>query len=281
MDSKPRILITGGTGYIGSNVMKYLKDKGFEVENLDRHTFCFELFQEFKPEIILHFATFFSNADDPINAKKFLDSNIDFGMRVACACDKYKVKTFVNFTTFQLHYNDEEYNPVNLYAATKKAFMDILEYYHQAGKFKVINVELNSVYGPWDKRPKLIPILLQSIKTGKEVVLSNLEKVVDLINIKDIFTVVNNIIKGSFTANYFVITGRNISIKELIVIIENLSGHKINLKINEYTLKREINNPVWNFRTDDYIIYSFCIINTLEFYLESIIDNEEYYADLS
>jgi len=281
MDSKPRILITGGTGYIGSNVMKYLKDKGFEVDNLSREDDHEYIFEHYKPEIVLHFATFFSNLDTLSDMRNFKKSNISFGMEVAHYASIHKVKTFVNFTTFQLHYNDEEYNPVNLYAATKKAFMDILEYYHQAGKFKVINVELNSVYGPWDKRPKLIPILLQSIKTGKEVVLSNLEKVVDLINIKDIFTVVNNIIKGSFTANYFVITGRNISIKELIVIIENLSGHKINLKINEYTLKREINNPVWNFRTDDYIIYSFCIINTLEFYLESIIDNEEYYADLS
>lgn len=289
MDSKPRILITGGTGYVGSNVMKYLIEQGFEVENLDRIDYNNELigqrFYDFKPEIVLHFATFFSNLDTLADMRNFKESNVSFGMEVAHYASIHKIKTFVNFTTFQLHYNDEEYNPVNLYAATKKAFMDILEYYHQAGKFKVVNVELNSVYGPWDKRPKLIPNLLKLIKSQsilEKVSLTNPDKIVDLVNIDFVCKSILSIIDGTYKHDYMTISGKWISMFELVKMIESISKVKLNVEFNsEKKINREIMKPYEEDQSDWYDTTNVKDNRELLSYIRLIIQKEEYYAYLS
>jgi CDP-paratose synthetase len=285
MDSKPRILITGGTGYIGSSVTKFLSDNGFRVEVVPRFYDIESIFIMFQPEIVLHFATHFSNNDDIDDVKKFIDSNIYFSTIIAHFSDKYKIKTFVNFTTFQLHYKDQEYNPVNLYAATKKAFMDILEYYHQSGKFKVVNVELNSVYGPWDKRPKLLPNLLKLIKSQsflEKVSLTSPDKVVDLVHIDFVCNRILDIVYGLFKYDYMTISGTLISMFELVKMIENISKVKLNVEFNSVKkINREMMVPYKQDQSDWYYTTNVKDDRQLLSYLRLIIQNEEYYANLS
>jgi CDP-3, 6-dideoxy-D-glycero-L-glycero-4-hexulose-4-reductase len=284
MDSKPRILITGGTGYIGSNVMKYLKDNGFEVENVLRYKSIEPYFSIFKPEIVLHFATYFTNSSSYMDARHMEDSNILFGMRIASYCSAYKVKTFVNFTTFQIHYNDEEYNPVNLYAATKKAFMDILEYYHQSGRFRVVNVELNSVYGPWDKRKKLIPILLEAMVNDNKLKLNNRHKKVNLVHISFVCKAIFAIISGSYTNDYIIINGQELELFDIVRSLDEMvtdSKLSENIEWDSHKFEREtFNVPKMTLSEDDYdlIVQDMTYFKT---YLREIIDNGAYYANLS
>lgn len=288
MNVKPRILITGGTGYIGSNVMKFLIEKEFLVYNLTRNDFVNQMtdvvFNKIKPEIVLHFTTYFSNLDTYSDMLNFEDSNIAFGMDVAYFCDIYHVKTFVNFTTFQLHYNNFEYNPVNLYAATKKAFMDILEYYHRSGKFKVVNIELNSVYGPWDKRSKLIPNLLKLIKTQytiEKLSLTNPNKIVDLVNILFVCNKILDIIYEVYNLSDMVISGEWISIIDLVKMIEKISKTKINVEFNSgENINREMMYP---YKDKDYDRYYNVTVKDeigLQYYLNQIIKKEQYYIDI-
>ena len=69
-----------------------------------------------------------------------------------------------------MHKNSEEYLPLNLYAATKKSFQDILKYYENTYKsVKFYNLFLHDIYGENDQRDKIIHTIIKSHKKNKKV----------------------------------------------------------------------------------------------------------------
>ena len=58
-----------------------------------------------------------------------INSNILFTTSVLEACPKKKLKWYINISSVMIHKNSENYLPLNLYAATKKGFLDILKLY--------------------------------------------------------------------------------------------------------------------------------------------------------
>ena len=69
-----------------------------------------------------------------------MSSNITFGTQLVEAMVANGCYQFVNTGTSWQHYENDEYNPVNLYAATKQAFEDILRYYVETSALRVITL---------------------------------------------------------------------------------------------------------------------------------------------
>ena len=63
------------------------------------------------------------------------------------------VKILVNTGTSWQHYENKDYSPVNLYAATKQSFEAILQYYVEVASLKAITLKLFETYGLDDPRP--------------------------------------------------------------------------------------------------------------------------------
>ena len=101
-----------------------------------------------------------------------IDSNIKLGTFILEAMKQHGCKYFINTSTYWQHYKN--YNqPICLYAATKKAFEDIIEYYCIDGGIKAISLKLHDVYGYDDHRGKLLNTL---IKNGDSEKVFNLTK---------------------------------------------------------------------------------------------------------
>lgn len=79
-----------------------------------------------------------------------------------------------------------EYNPVNLYAATKKAFEDILVYYVNAFRITAVTLELPDTYGPNDPRHKLFSALREAQKNQKILDMSPGAQSIDLVHVNDV-----------------------------------------------------------------------------------------------
>lgn len=189
-----RILITGITGYIGSHLARELLQE-HEVFGLVRdpiHTEYLEDIQErlkllvydgtyesmesalqqSKPDLIYHLATYYTGSHDGKVLPAMLAANITLGAYLLEAMTKAGCKNIIYASTVMEYYQTDSYCPVNLYAATKRAFSDLMYYYADAGWIRTGILVLSDTYGPDDHRPKILNLIQQHIDTEQPIALS-------------------------------------------------------------------------------------------------------------
>lgn len=269
-----RAIITGATGFVGSNLCKYLIDNDWKVFVISRPSSNYtnindilnkikvfeydgdvenliSYFNKVKADVIFHLASFVSIDHSSIQIDSLIDSNIKFGMNILEAMKKSQTKLLINTGTFWQHYNSNEYNPVNLYAATKQAFVSLIRYYVEVENIKVITLKLFDTYGEFDTRIKLINLLDKFSREGKQLDMSPGEQLLDLVHIDDVVRAYviayEHLLKYSIGyQEYGISSGKPIKLKNLIEIFEKIKNKKniANLGALEYR-NREVMIP-WN-----------------------------------
>ncbi len=240
-----KILITGVSGYIGSNLARKLIDNKTEVHALilpdinfeyledikDRIAFhiyngttesVFDAVKKSEPDIVYHLASLFLSehrSDDIINLIK---SNVLLGTQMLEAMSKNGIHKIINTGTSWQHYLNQDYNPVNLYAATKQAFEDILRYYTEAGFISAITLHLFDTYGPGDNRPKLFKLLKNAAENNQTLNMSPGEQLIDLVYIDDVvnaFQIAGNYLlqkNDIINTVYGISSGNPIPLKQIV-----------------------------------------------------------------
>jgi nucleoside-diphosphate-sugar epimerase len=241
----PTALITGGTGFVGSNLAKRLVRDGWQVciivipnDNLDQIKVIAEqvilhvhdgstegmnrILAEAKPDVVFHLASLFLSEHSSADISRLVCSNILFGTQLLESMATHKVMGIVNTGTSWQHYENRGYSPVNLYAATKQAFEDILQYYVEAKGLQAITLKLFDPYGPNDPRPKLFHLLNKIAHEGTSLAMSPGKQMIDLVYIDDVvqaFVVAAKRLKDGYIQEherYGVSSGKPIPLKELV-----------------------------------------------------------------
>jgi nucleoside-diphosphate-sugar epimerase len=145
------------------------------------------------------------------------------------------VKWFLNTGTFWQHFQDHDYSPVNLYAATKESFETLARYYLETSLLNYATLELSDTYGPDDTRGKIIYLLLEHAGKQTSIDLSAGEQLLDLCFIDDVVNCYELLIRhlelsspGSVRGSrYGTSASTRISLKGLVGAIEQVTGLSI------------------------------------------------------
>jgi len=237
-------LVTGATGFIGAHLARRLVREGWQVHTVIRPDSNLPDAPEFKqvinhvhdgstegmvacvsqakPDVVFHLASLFLSQHTTKDIESLIHSNVMFGNQLLEAMNVNGVGNLINTGTSWQHYNNEDYNPVCLYAATKQAFEAILEYYIQACGIKAITLKLFDTYGPDDPRPKLFHLLNKAAKSGEPLDMSAGEQMIDLVHVDDVVEAYLIAAQRMFEAKvsqhetYAISSGQPLPLKELV-----------------------------------------------------------------
>ena len=267
-------LVTGATGYIGSNLVRRLvsdhwcvhiivrSSSNLEVLNpiLDQLVVhehdgttknMIDLVADANPDIIFHLASLFIAQHKSEDIEALITSNILFSTQLAEAVAVNGVKKFINTSTSWQHFEQSDYLPVNLYASTKQAFEDVLRYYVSSYDLKVISVVLFDTYGPNDNRSKLIPLLLGALKSHAQIEMSKGEQLIDIVYIDDVVDAYLCCAKNIRTQNesymrYGISSLEPLPLRTIVRLFELVFNNKLNISWGARSYrKREVMIP-WN-----------------------------------
>ncbi len=187
-----------------------------------------------KPDVVFHLASLFLSQHTAKDIELLIQSNVLFGNQLLEAMVVNKVNCIINTGTSWQHYNNEDYNPVCLYAATKQAFEDILTYYTEATPIKAVTLQLFDTYGLDDPRPKLFRLLAKTAKTGEVLAMSPGDQQIDLVYIDDVINAylcaketVDTLTEGHQL--YAVSSGKPLPLREVVALYEKVLGMKLNI----------------------------------------------------
>lgn len=252
-----RILVTGATGFVGQHLLPYLEKQGHEVYALVRpstdgskvytnHLYVFEgdiehlasYLLENHVDGIIHLASLYIAEHKPADIKNIVTSNVYLGTAVMEAAVKAGVKWFLNTGTIWQNYNVEPYSdtycPVNLYAASKQAFMDMAKYYTEVSDIKFCTLKLCDTYGANDTRRKIFALFEQIANSGECLKMSPGDQKLDIVHIdnvvRDFEALAEKLDNGEkLREEYVVSSGRQYSLKEIAKQYE--IDHQVTLNI--------------------------------------------------
>jgi len=252
-----KIVVTGVTGFIGNAVVERLLKEDHEVYVITRpntdtssvpenvHTFIDDgntqkmqsFFQDTKPDGVLHLASLVlvnHNLDD---IETLIVSNILFSTRLLEVSVSSNVKWFINTGTFWQNYEDEAYNPVNLYAATKQAFEDIAKYYYETQKINFVTIKLNDTFGANDTRSKIFNLWGRAVQNKEILGMSPGKQIIDISYIDNIIDAYMQMLTQLQVDNTYKYAGEvfavnseeRMSLKELAKVYEEVTQTTVNI----------------------------------------------------
>lgn len=203
------VLVTGATGYIGSNLVRELLKKNYDLHILVRKNSTMNLIYEVKEQltchyydgsladldmifknhpidIVFHLAAFASVSSTGEDIVQLINANIILGSHLLEAMKRYNCNLFINTGSFSQTNQYGDYHPDSFYAATKQAFEDILQFYTQSENISAITLKLFDVYGPRDPRKKIFYLLNQSSDSGVQIDLTPGEQILRPLHIDDV-----------------------------------------------------------------------------------------------
>lgn len=204
-----KILITGGAGFTGLNLIRYLLNRhpDYKIINFDKTQETAELyrlsslegnlnyiyvngdislekdvknvFDEYRPDYVIHLAALSYLDGNISNPGMFVVTNVIGTQNILFNMRDKEIKRMLHISTSKV-YGTSKYaegnidenrimKPCNPYVASKAAADLFIQTAFRRYKLNVNILRPTNVYGPYQLLEKLIPTIIESIKGSKEI----------------------------------------------------------------------------------------------------------------
>lgn len=190
----PKVLVTGGAGFIGSAFVRSGVERGYRIVVVDKLTYAGDaarledaagacvftktdicdgvrlekIFMKEKPEAVVHFAAE-THVDRSIHdAAPFVMTNVVGTQILLDLSRRFRVKKFVHISTDEVYgeirkgrFTEESpFAPNSPYAASKAAADLLVKSYVRTYHFPAMIMRASNNYGPWQHPEKLVPVAI-------------------------------------------------------------------------------------------------------------------------
>lgn len=241
------ILVTGGTGFLGQHLVDSLDSKTTDItvllhknnpikdpiDSAVNYLFVDDLkglTNSF--DCILHLATSYGRTGE--TKEEVFDTNLKFGIEILEMATRTQSRCFINFDT-NLPDN------TNDYSTSKASFRDVVKKY-SSDTLKIINLRLESIYGPNKKGTDFSNAVIQScLNNTCYLELSECQQIRDFIYYKDVINcvkfIMDNLDKFSKYTSLQVGTGKGVSLQNFAELFKELSEASTEFKFGKVPYK--------------------------------------------
>lgn len=247
---KKQVLITGGTGFIGQNVVNQLLTRGYEVHSLVYPPFAAEqeeliqyemnlldsksveeFFKEHHFENLIHLAWYVGkgcqtsdiNLDwvsASLNILKSFQKNGGIKVLMAGSVSEYD---------YSYGYLDEAKTPLNnefLYGKSKAAVYSLAKEFCLRNSIDFKWARIFNVYGPNERKERLMPAVILSMLNGEDVRVSTCEKFQDYLHVADMARGIVALFESNISDAVNICSGKPVQLKTIVEKIAELTDFK-------------------------------------------------------
>jgi len=261
-----KILITGGTGFIGSNLVRKLIESNFKVavmsndnikdskikdligkiefirlDLLNEETTNKEI-KNLNPSIIVHLAASINVSRDIFTLKSVMKNNIQITNNIYKSCFGLKeLKCIISMGSSEeygknkppFEESQREY-PVSPYSLSKTYVSYLSQYLYRNCKLPIVILRPFLVYGEYQTNDQFIPYVIKQCINNKAIDMTNGDQTRDFIYVKDLVSAIMKTIENPDNCLGEIInicSGKETKVKEAALLIKELtkSESKINL----------------------------------------------------
>lgn len=201
-----KILITGGAGYIGSHVAKYMALEGYSIHVIDNlstgnewalkwgsstigdirdKTLLRKVFSSFKPDSVIHFAAKSIVSESQNQPEEYFENNVTGTEKLLEVMSEFDVKNIVFSSTCAVYgipkgdlNENHSREPLSVYGETKKKVENLLKNFHISYDINYIALRYFNAAGAdpegeigelHEPETHLIPNVIRAIATKSEV----------------------------------------------------------------------------------------------------------------
>lgn len=255
-----RILVSGGSGFLGRNLVNKLRGIGARVITIDkadgRDMRDWSAIKDVADslDVIYHLAALNYVPFSFENARETYETNILGTINMLELGQKLDVEKFI-FTSSYVYGNpqylpiDENHylNPTNPYARSKVIGEELCKGYHLDSGLKCIILRPFNVYGEGQNESFLVPHIIKQLKTGK-IQLKDPNPRRDFLYVEDM---TNAYIKaGEYNTSDFEVFnigyGKSYSVEELVAKIIRIYGSSVKVNYVGDSRKNEVGDTIAN-----------------------------------
>ncbi len=266
---KEKILITGGSGFVGTNLISKLSRKKYDIFSLDiddpkkiidkidyvamdiRSKEIDNLIKKISPDIIIHLAAQASVSISSKNPQLDNDINLNGSLNLFLSSINSNLKNFIFFSTGGAIYGEKigkRFNendlarPLSPYGISKLNFENYLNYFssQKISKSEITILRPSNIYGPWQNpngEAGVVSIFANKMLKNENVSIFGTGKEYrDYIYVDDVIDFIFQVLNLGVTGTYNLSSGISTKTIEIFNNISKILDYK---KSPSFDVKRE------------------------------------------